>query len=175
MSSTRGAVDRPAVGSSGSAADHGRAGAAGRRPTRARRPPADVLRLAAALARTPGLVRRLTRYDGMSLTSLATLATLERRGPTRVGELADSENVSQPAMTQLVSRLQLRGLLDRQPDAVDRRAVVVVLTDDGRDLLDDLRGARARQLADRMMILDPADRAALIDALPAIERLLLTD
>lgn len=145
------------------------------RPARVRRPPADVLRLATALARTPGLVRRLARHDGLSLTSLATLATLERIGPARVGELAGSEDVTQPAMTQLVSRLQARGLLDRQPDPTDGRVVVVALTGRGRELILDLRGARAHALADRMMLLDPGDRASLIAALPALERLLATD
>ena len=45
-------------------------------------------------------VRRLPR--DMSLTSAATLATLDRTGPRRITDLAAAEGVTQPAMTNLV-------------------------------------------------------------------------
>ncbi|MBX6358009.1 MAG: MarR family transcriptional regulator, partial [Micromonosporaceae bacterium] len=52
------------------------------------------------------LLRRLSPPSGLSLAAAATLATLERSGPQRLTELAAREGVTQPAMTQLVSRLQ---------------------------------------------------------------------
>lgn len=139
-----------------------------------RRPAADVLRLAAALGQTPALVRQLTRPSGMSLTALAALSTLERLGGARVGELAESENVTQPAMTQFVSRMQAQGLVERHPDPDDRRVVVVRLTTEGRELVGHRRADRADALAERMMLLDDEDRASLLAALPALERLLAT-
>lgn len=138
----------------------------------ASRPPAGVLRLASALTQTPALVRRLTGADGMSLTALATLGTLERVGAARVGELADSEDVTQPAMTQLVSRLAAQGLVERHADPDDGRVVVVRLTDAGRELVGHRRDARGQALADRMLRLDPDDQHSLLAALPALERLL---
>lgn len=131
-----------------------------------------MLRLAAALVQLPVLVRRITDTDGMSLTGLATLSTLDRLGAARVGELAESGNVTQPAMTQLVSRLQEQGLVDRRPDPGDGRVVVVSLTRAGRALVRRRRAARARALADRMTGLPADDRDSLLAALPALERLL---
>ena len=132
----------------------------------------DPVRLASALTDSIRLMRRLVPAHGLSLTSLAMLALLERAGPARVGALADSEHLTQPAITQLVSRLQARGLVERHPDPGDGRVVLVALTAAGRRLLTDRRIARARALAERLATLSHDERAALAAALPALERLL---
>ena len=62
--------------------------------------------IAAGVERLIGLVRSLSPADGLSLTAAATLATLERSGPRRLTALAVQEGVTQPAMTQLIARLQ---------------------------------------------------------------------
>ena len=54
-------------------------------------------------------VRRLPR--DMSLTSAATLATLDRTGPRRITDLAAVEGVTQPAMTALVRVMEESGLV----------------------------------------------------------------
>jgi DNA-binding MarR family transcriptional regulator len=46
----------------------------------------------------------------LSLTATATLATLDRSGPSRLTWLAVREGVTQPAMTQLITRLEDAGL-----------------------------------------------------------------
>ena len=55
--------------------------------------------VAAGLERLLSLIRWLSP-PGMSLTSAATLNTLEHSGPCRLTALAASEGVSQPAMAQ---------------------------------------------------------------------------
>ena len=72
--------------------------------------------IAAGVERLIGLVRSLSPADGLSLTAAATLATLERSGPRRLTALAVQEGVTQPAMTQLVARLQDAGLVGREAD-----------------------------------------------------------
>jgi DNA-binding transcriptional ArsR family regulator len=72
--------------------------------------------VAAGLERLIGLFRSLSPPDGLSLTAAATLATLERSGPQRLTALAVREGVTQPAMTQLIARLQDGGLVCREAD-----------------------------------------------------------
>lgn len=107
----------------------------------------------------------------LSLTAAATLATLRRGGPARVTELAVAEGVSQPSMTALVARLSGQGLVRRDGDPSDGRAVVVSLTDDGADLLDRRRTERAARLAGPLSSLDDDDVARITAALPALARL----
>src|SRR5712692_4134890 len=108
--------------------------------------------VAAGLERLIGLFRSLSPPSGLSLTAAATLATLERSGPRRLTSLAVQEGVTQPAMTQLIARLQDSGLVRRDADPADGRVVQVRLTDQGREML-------------------ALRRAALAAALPAIDAL----
>jgi len=127
--------------------------------------------IAAGVERLIGLVRSLTPADGLSLTAAATLATLERSGPRRLTGLAAQEGVTQPAMTQLIARLEGSGLVRREADPDDGRVVQVWLTDQGRDTLARRRAVRAERLAVILDRISPEDRAALSAALPAIDAL----
>src|ERR1700745_3290163 len=91
--------------------------------------------IAAGVERLIGLLRSLSPADGLSATAAATLATLERSGPRRLTALAVQGGVTQPAMTQLIARLQDTGLVRREADPADGRVVQVGLTDRGRDTL----------------------------------------
>jgi DNA-binding MarR family transcriptional regulator len=127
--------------------------------------------VAARLERMIGLFRSLSPPSGLSLTAAATLATLERSGPCRLTSLAAQEGVTQPAMTQLIGRLQESGLVDRAADPGDGRAVQVSLTDEGRAMLAKRRAVRAERLAEILARLSPQEQAALGAALPAMDAL----
>jgi DNA-binding MarR family transcriptional regulator len=127
--------------------------------------------IAAGVERLIGLLRSLSPADGLSATAAATLATLERSGPRRLTALAVQGGVTQPAMTQLIARLEDTGLVRREADPADGRVVQVRLTDQGRDTLARRRAVRAERLAVILDRISPQDRAALRAALPAIDAL----
>jgi DNA-binding MarR family transcriptional regulator len=135
--------------------------------------PGDLLaaEVATGLERLFGLFRSLAPPSGLSLTAAATLATLERSGPCRLTSLAAREGVTQPAMTQLVARLQDAGLVTRDPDPSDGRVVQVSITSEGQVTLVRRRQARAERLAGLLDRLSPDHRAALTAALPAMDAL----
>ena len=130
-----------------------------------------ALELTAGLERLVGLFRWLSSPSELSLTAVATLSTLERSGPQRLTWLAASEGVTQPGMTQLISRLQEAGLVDRVTDPADRRAVQVTLTETGRAALASRRAHRAEKLAGLIGQLSAQQRATLAAAMPVIELL----
>jgi DNA-binding MarR family transcriptional regulator len=130
--------------------------------------------MAAGLERLLALIRWLSP-PGLSLTTAATLATLERSGPCRLTALAATEGVTQPAMTQLVGRLEESGLAIRSSDPADGRAVVVQITDAGRELLARRRAVRAERLSALLSRLSRTDQDALAAALPAISALASAD
>jgi DNA-binding MarR family transcriptional regulator len=130
-----------------------------------------AVEVAARIERLLGLFRSLSPPSGLSLTAAATLATLERSGPSRLTSLAAREGVTQPAMTQLIARLQESGLVSRTADPADGRVVQVRLTDEGRATLARRRAVRAERLAEVLARLSPEEQAALGAALPAIDAL----
>lgn len=107
----------------------------------------------------------------MSLTSLSTLATVERTGPRRITDLAVIEGVTQPSMTALVTALERSGLVERQREPQDQRVVLVALTDAGVDYLRARRRAGAEAFAMLIHKLPPQDAAALQAAAPSLRHL----
>jgi DNA-binding MarR family transcriptional regulator len=120
------------------------------------------------------LARRLRaeRADkGLTLTQLSVLGTLDRHGAMTLGELAAHEKVQPPSMTKILAALEAHGYVTRTPDPVDRRQVVVVANDAGRELLADDRRRKDRWVSQRLAGLAPSERAALAAALPILEKL----
>jgi DNA-binding MarR family transcriptional regulator len=131
----------------------------------------DRVEMAAALERLIKLIRSLSPPGDISLTAAATLARLTSDGPMRLTELAAAEHVTQPAMTQLVSRLERGGLAERRGNPDDRRLVMVHVTAAGRKLIAERRAARAERLSALLAQLTPDERTAIAAAVPAINRL----
>jgi DNA-binding MarR family transcriptional regulator len=129
---------------------------------------AEALDLGATLC-----VRYLAR--GTSLTSRAVLATLHDDGPERLTALAAAAGVSQPAMTQLVGRLEREGLVVRLVDPEDARATLVDITDAGRAIRNELRQSQHDRLSELLDTLSPHDEAtlslAMRVALPLLQHL----
>jgi len=135
--------------------------------------PLDALAAALTtdLERIFGLFRSLSPASGLSMTAAATLAGIERLGPQRLTVLAAREGVTQPAMTQLISRLEESGLVRREASQEDGRVVLVVITDEGRAVLARRRSVRSDRMAAIIAQLAPEHRAALAIALPALDAL----
>jgi DNA-binding MarR family transcriptional regulator len=127
--------------------------------------------LSAGLERVVGLLRALAQPSGLSMTAVSTMAALEQAGPGRLTALANRAGVTQPAMTQLISRLEDAGLVRREADIADGRVVQVAITDEGRATMALRRAARAERLAVILAQLSPEHRAALAAALPALDAL----
>jgi DNA-binding MarR family transcriptional regulator len=132
---------------------------------------AEDAAIVAGFERFYEVLRRLTPRSELSLTAASTLRRLERSGPHRLCELYAPEGVSQPAMTQLVTRLEKEGLAERGGDPADGRVVVVTITDAGRAAVARRREGRAQALSALMSGLSEPEYAAILAALPALERL----
>jgi DNA-binding MarR family transcriptional regulator len=133
-------------------------------------PAVDVTRLRVAIAR---LSRRLRKHElaGLTPTQLAVLATVERAGPLRLGDLAAAERIAPSTLTRLVSALEDHGYVERRAVPGDARAWTLVVTSRGHEVLDRIRQENTTLLADSLLTLSPDQLAALAAALPALEQL----
>lgn len=127
--------------------------------------------LVGTVERAARLLREISTTGDMSPTTAAVLSRLDRLGPTRLTELARTSGVTQPAMSQLVTRLDHDGLAARAPSPEDGRVVLVTLTDRGRDRLETRRAERRAALAEILHDVPADDRRAVAAALPALDRL----
>jgi len=134
----------------------------------------DVARLRVAIAR---LSRWLRRHElaGLTPTQLSALATVDRIGPLRLGDLAAAEGIAPSTLTRLVTVLEERGYVERCPVPGDARASTLAITSDGHAVLELIREQSTILLAGRLRTLTDEQRAALAAALPALEQLAATD
>ncbi|MFT3832850.1 MAG: MarR family transcriptional regulator [Micropruina sp.] len=103
-------------------------------------PADDLLRAAAALSRWASSQGGLGAPSGV----LRLLALVEELGPLRIGDLAQADHTSQPAVTRQVGRLRELGWIERTSDDTDARATLVAITPAGHDALSRARRARGQ-------------------------------
>ncbi|KOX40835.1 MarR family transcriptional regulator [Streptomyces sp. NRRL F-7442] len=136
------------------------------------KPPKGPDDLIVAVEQMIRYVRHSARTGGLSTAASSTLARLDREGPQRLTELARAEGVSQPNMTQLVTRLERAGLARRTADASDGRGVLVAVTSAGLDVLARRRAERAAALRLLMEDMTGPERQATTTALLALARVI---
>ncbi|MCJ1714783.1 MarR family winged helix-turn-helix transcriptional regulator [Microbacterium sp. M1A1_1b] len=132
----------------------------------------DRNEIAARLAAAVGRINRRARSDAASLGYgiVSALATVQREGPLRPGDLSRLEVVTKPTMTRILTELEQRGLIEREADPTDGRAFMVSITDAGVAAVEDARTQRTGIVAELIHDLPAADLAAIAGALDALER-----
>ncbi|MCO6008624.1 MarR family transcriptional regulator [Actinoallomurus purpureus] len=125
-----------------------------------------------------GIVGRITRLSrildrelkeffachGLERWEFDVLATLRRSGPPyelTAGALNRAAMVTSGAITNRIDRLTARGLVERVPDAEDRRSVRVRLTERGQTAVDEIVGPHVANEARLLASLGPEDRDRL--------------
>jgi DNA-binding MarR family transcriptional regulator len=103
---------------------------------------------------------------GLSLAKLNVLSRMAEAGePLALSEIASRLKCVRSNVTQLIDRLESDGLVRREADSGDRRSILAVLTDEGRERQGTGAAELARVNAEFAQTLPAADRVALQRAL----------
>jgi DNA-binding MarR family transcriptional regulator len=95
--------------------------------------------------------------------ALEVLQHLSSSGPLTVGEQAEHMGLRRNSVSELLQRLEAKGLVARIRDERDERRVLVWLTDAGRDVVSRVGQVLAPDLiAEAMAALSPAERAIVV-------------
>lgn len=134
----------------------------------------SAARLRMAIVRTARRLRQeaASEATGLTPTSTAALATIDRHGPLTPSELAEIERVKRPTVTRTLGCLDREGLIERTPDPADGRSALVRVNGAGRERLRRLRGRKNAYLAKRMKDLPAEDLATLERAAAILEGML---
>ena len=120
----------------------------------------------AALVLQRELVALYARF-GLQEGDFDVLATLRRHGDRRLtpGELTRATMVTTGGMTKRLDRLEAKGWIRRDDHPRDRRGKEIVLTDEGRELIDRAFPAHLENEARLLAALAPEQRDQLADLL----------
>ena len=104
------------------------------------------------------------RRAGLTPARLSALSVVVYAGPRSLGALAAAEQVAGPTMTRIVDGLAALGLVERQPDPADGRAVLIAATAAGDSLMRAAAGRRIAAIAAAIESLPAADQRRLAAA-----------
>lgn len=117
------------------------------------------------LGRAARLTRLLMRSGAhiLSRTEVGVLVTLSE-GPHRVTQLATTEALAQPTVTQLVDKLEGRGFVSRTRSQEDGRVVLVQITKAGAEALEEVRAEICAKMREALVDLPDAELTELAHA-----------
>ena len=133
----------------------------------------DVTRSASELRIVLGqLIRRLRAEHTFPLSQGVVLARLDRELPRTTSALASASACASSRWRTRLRSCSPAGLVARRPDPLDKRQILIELTDDGRRMLHDDRRRRDGWLANAMAVeLTDEEQQTLIHAVPLLRRL----
>lgn len=104
----------------------------------------------------------------LSMPQVSTMFRLHYRGNCAVSDIAQQLDVSNAAASQMVDRLEQKGLVDRIHHPADRRVRMVQLTERGQALLVEGLQARLSWISDLTRMLSSDQQETIIAALAAL-------
>ncbi len=134
----------------------------------------DPVQLADLLQR---LMKRLRHAQAEQLAPLGLTPAQERalrvitrsEEPPRMAEIADRLGIVPRSLTTVIDSLEAAGLVRREIDPRNRRAILLHLTERGTAVRDDLRQARRRAAEDLFAPLSAPGRNALGELLAVLD------
>jgi DNA-binding MarR family transcriptional regulator len=104
----------------------------------------------------------------ISMTHLLLMTLLETHGPLPMSRVAELLGCGLPTATGIVSRMEERGLVERQHDSEDRRVVTLRLSEDGLAEIRDLQASRRQRMATALSNLSDSERTQLLASVRAL-------
>jgi DNA-binding MarR family transcriptional regulator len=111
------------------------------------------------------------RTDNMTRLHFAVIGEISQNSMT-MSELARVLMMTKPQLTHLVDTLVALGLVERRPDAKDRRVINLVLTAKGRVLGDDMKQKVKEDIKKRLACLTPEELAQMSAAFETLRNII---
>ncbi len=104
-----------------------------------------------------------TKGRNLSMTQVGALFTIRHKGSAGVSDLADELGITSAAASQMLERMVQQELITRTEDPGDRRLKQIVLTDKGRQVVQESIDAREGWL-DQLAAIMSADEKKQVTA-----------
>ncbi len=79
--------------------------------------------------------KSLDKHYGLTAPQLIILQELSHSNQIAIGEIARKISLSQATVTNIIDRLEAKGLVLRTKNSLDRRQVIVIITSNGKNII----------------------------------------
>jgi len=79
--------------------------------------------------------KSLDKHFGLTSPQLIILQELSQAGQMAIGEIARKISLSQATVTDVIDRLEAKGLVLRTKNSLDRRQVLIEITSNGKNII----------------------------------------
>ena len=127
---------------------------------------------------SPQIIRGFKQYENNYLTrgeitlpQFLALGHLERNGKSKMNDLAKHFKISPSAITGLIDRLLVQGLVVRKADFHDRRIIWIELTAKGRGIIKSINKQKTETLIKVFGKISPEDREHYLSILEQVVKI----
>ncbi|MCL6601985.1 MAG: MarR family transcriptional regulator [Paenibacillus sp.] len=107
---------------------------------------------------------------GLTFPQYSLLSMIAKEKKSRVVHLAEKMEVKSSAVTVMLDRMEILGLISRETDENDRRAVVVSITEKGQSIQAEGKRRSEMLLSEQLSILKPDELQRFAEYFDKIER-----
>ena len=116
--------------------------------------------------------KQLMKTSGLTAPQLLLLQAIQNKGEVTIGELAQEISLSQATVTNILDRLEKRGMIFRERSHSDRRKVHAYLTDHGTAVLKDAPTPLQEQFVRQFSNLHNWEQSMILSALQRIAQMM---
>ena len=109
--------------------------------------------------------KKLVKRVGLTGPQLVILQEITRMGEVTAGEIAQAVSLSQATVTGILERMEKRGLLARRRSETDKRRIMVRITRNGQQVLDEAPPLMQEAFVDRFSDLQEWEQTMILSAL----------
>jgi DNA-binding MarR family transcriptional regulator len=126
---------------------------------------AEILEVVPQVMRTIRREMRSRRAAGLSIPQFRALIFINRQQQAALVEVSEHLGLTGATTCRMIEELVRRGLVLSRPSTVDRRKIVLTITEPGRAVLEAAHAGTLARLDEVLGSLDPSERQAVAQAM----------
>lgn len=116
--------------------------------------------------------RELAKAAGLTAVQVRVLQIVAETGHATPKAISTRMRVSQATITALIDRLKAKGMVERQPSEIDRRQTNVVITEAGRNAVENAPDPLQQKYVAQFEALEDWEQAMIVAALERVATML---
>src|SRR5512135_1791555 len=126
---------------------------------------AELLDVVPLVMRTIKREMRQRRASGLTVPQFRAMIFINRQGQAALVQVAEHLGLTSATTCRMMDELVARQLVLNRPSTVDRRKIVLTLTDEGREVLEKARQGTLDRLEELLAALSAEERAVIFQSM----------